>query len=140
MDKEQPVEPSQLEPILCVQCGQEIPPSTWIKRRERNKDKWDYCRDCTAKPAKSVRTTNPILGELFCTPHTGELDDLWRPINAKGELFLPGLRMCGMKDCVNRNHIVGQTHKKTKPKKITDFELLLTMIEVQDYNRRTRTR
>lgn len=139
MDKEQADVPKQFEPVLCVRCGQSIPPSTWIKRRERNKPDWDQCKDCTAKPAKTVRTSHPVLGELYCTPHTGEVNELWQPIDAEGELVLPGLRMCGMKDCVNRTHIVGQKHK-TKPKTISDLELLLTMVEVQDYNQRTRTR
>lgn len=44
---------------------------------------------------------------MDCTPYTGELDDLWRPITETGELYLPGNRLCGHKDCINPDHIEG---------------------------------
>ena len=126
--------------IICVQCGQEIVASTWSKRKSRGHERWDYCRDCTATPVRAVTINHPVLGSITCYPFSGDLDDDWNPVDAEGEPYLPGVRMCGNKDCVNRHHIIGQTHKKQKPKRITDLELLLTMVEVQEYNKRTRTR
>ena len=138
MDKERFESALKTNLIDCAQCGQRVPYTIWAKRKERNNPDWDRCRDCTAKPAKSVRLLHAVLGQISCYPYIGELDDLWRPIDDAGELYLPGERMCGLKDCVNRTHIVGQTHHRRK--KITDLELLLTMVEVQDYNKRARTR
>jgi len=138
MDKERYESALKTNLIDCAQCGQRVPYTIWAKRKERGKPDWDRCRDCTAKPAKSVRLLHAVLGQISCYPYIGELDDLWRPIDDAGELYLPGERMCGLKDCVNRTHIVGQTHHRRK--KITDLELLLTMVEVQDYNKRARTR
>ena len=138
MDKTRYQELLKTNQIDCWQCGQKVPYTIWAKRRERGKTDWDKCRDCTAKPSNAVRTIHPVLGVIICYPYIGELDDLWRPIDDSGQLFLPGERLCGLKDCVNRNHVMGLNYRK-KSKQITDFELLMAMVEVQDYNKRTRT-
>jgi len=138
MDKKRYESALKTNLIDCAQCGQKVPYTIWAKRKERGKLDWDKCRDCTATPSNAVRTIHAVLGVIVCYPYTGELDDLWRPIDGDGELYLPGERLCGLKDCVNRNHVIGLKYAK-KPKQITDLELLMSMVEVQDYNKRART-
>lgn len=43
-----------------------------------------------------------------CTPYPGELNEDWLPITETGELYMPGIRSCNHKDCVNPDH-VGKT-------------------------------
>lgn len=42
-----------------------------------------------------------------CWPYSGELDDDWNPVDFRGEPFMPGVRKCGRKDCVNGSHVEG---------------------------------
>jgi hypothetical protein len=46
-------------------------------------------------------------GKLRCIPHKGALNNDLDPIDEIGMLVLPGIRVCGHKDCVNVAHIVG---------------------------------
>jgi hypothetical protein len=100
--------------IFCERCGQNIPYSTWAKCKQRNNADWAYCVDCRAKPIRTFYWTHPILGKIYCHPYTGELDDLWRPINSRGDLHMAGERICGHKDCVNSKHVVGASRMRTK--------------------------
>jgi hypothetical protein len=65
---------------------------------------------------------------------TGELNDNWEPITEDGELYRPGERLCGLKDCVKQAHVI------TPEKPPTDHKLLIAMIEMQDYNKRVRAK
>lgn len=40
-----------------------------------------------------------------CTPYAGNLNDDWLPVTDTGELFMPGIRSCKRKDCVNPEHV-----------------------------------
>jgi hypothetical protein len=40
-----------------------------------------------------------------CTPYTGNLNDDWLPVTDTGDLFMPGVRSCERKDCVNVEHV-----------------------------------
>jgi hypothetical protein len=117
--------------LFCERCGQIIPYSTWAKRKARNKDDWDHCADCTARPIKNINFIHPILGLIRCIAYDGELDDLWRPINAVGDLYKPGERICGHKDCVNSNHVIAPS----KPV-IGDLDLILMSSEIRKATRR----
>ena len=44
-------------------------------------------------------------GVLRCEPHRGRVNDDLEPIDDAGELVLPGIRVCGHKDCVNPKHV-----------------------------------
>lgn len=121
----------------CGKCGQGIPKTTVEKRISRGVVEWDLCEDCLREPTRAIIYKHPQLGQITCYPHSGEVDALWRPVDALGELFRPGERLCGHKDCINLNHIVGkQVHRKYA----NNLESLLALIEVQDYNTRTRTK
>jgi hypothetical protein len=37
------------------------------------------------------------------------LNDDWHPIDDNGELYRPGKRLCGLKDCVRQAHIIEET-------------------------------
>jgi hypothetical protein len=37
---------------------------------------------------------------------TGELNDNWQPITDDGQLYRPGERLCGLKDCVKQAHVI----------------------------------
>ena len=117
--------------IFCRQCGIIITYEVWYKRKIRNRENWDHCRDCIATPKKVEVFVHPSLGRIACVPYVGELNELWQPINAVGDLYLPGERICGHKDCVNTNHIL-----KPEPKTVSDLDLLLGLIEIQDLNKR----
>ena len=118
--------------ILCIQCGQTIPTTTWEKRKSRKRVDWNQCKDCRAVANPRVSRVHPILGRIECKAYMGEVNDFWQPVDLNGDLFMPGERICGASDCVNRNHVVAP-----KPKQITDLELLLSLVEVQDYQRRS---
>ena len=120
----------------CGKCGQGIPKTTVEKRVSRGMEKWDLCEDCLRLPARAIVYKHPQLGQITCYPYAGDLDELWRPIDEFGVLYRPGERLCGHKDCINLNHIVGrQVHRKYA----NNLESLLALIEVQDYNTRART-
>jgi hypothetical protein len=117
--------------IFCRQCGIIISYEVWYKRKIRNRDNWDHCRDCIATPRKIEVTFHPSLGRIECVPYVGEVNELWQPINAVGDLYLPGERICGHKDCVNKNHI-----RQPEPKTVSDLDLLLGMIEIDDFHKK----
>jgi len=74
-----------------------------------------------------------VLGEITCYPYAGDVDELWRPLDASGGLFRPGVRLCGHADCVNLNHIAGkQVHKRYA----NTLETLLALAEAQGWNRK----
>jgi hypothetical protein len=117
--------------ILCKQCGIIVPYGIWYKRKIRNKPDWDHCTDCNAKPKTKEISIHPSLGRIECLPYTGELNDLWQPINAIGDLYLPGERICGKSDCVNKAHI-----RKIEKPVVDSMDLLLGLIEAQDANKK----
>jgi len=123
MDKTRYQELLKTNQINCWQCGQKVPYTIWAKRRERGKTDWDKCRDCTAKPSNAVRTIHPVLGTIFCYPHKGDVDELWRPLDDEGRLFRPGERICGHKDCINTSHILGE---KRQQRYFPDVDVIVT--------------
>ena len=121
--------------IFCVRCGQIVPRTTWEKAKSRNKPDWDHCQDCKATPRQCIKWLHPILGKIECHPYDGEVDELWRPINAVGDLYRPGERLCGHKDCINSRHIVAPP----KPV-ISDIERILMSSEIRRQDKRARTK
>lgn len=127
---------------LCIWCGNWITKDAYLKRIERKRDDPNVCKDCTdvrrAAPLskyKTKRTVHPDLGELFCYIWRGELNDDWLPIDDAGKLYMPGVRICGFKDCVAVEHVIAP-----KVMQVTDRELILGMHELQQHNRRSKAR
>jgi len=110
---------------LCDQCGQGIPLTTIEKRKSRNDPDWGLCIDCTREPVRQITYNHPVLGTIFCYPHLGDVDELWRPLDAEGKLFRPGERICGHKDCTNTSHIVGNSRSKTFVRKLQEAGVLI---------------
>lgn len=134
-------EPKQ-EPIACIRCGQSIPVSTWVKRLARKTENWDTCKDClSVNPITHIQYKHPTLGYIFCYPHQGEVDDLFRPLDEAGNLFRPGERVCGHKDCINVKHIETPKAPELLPTRerrtvVDDDELFWALIEAQKYDRK----
>lgn len=124
---------------FCSACLIEISESALFKRIERGVVNADQCEDCRdfGKPMRNSQTWNhPVLGKINCKPHTGEVDDDFRPLNKAGRLYMPGERICGLKDCIRRSHVV-RTIRGKQPKLIADpIETILALAEMQNYSKR----
>jgi hypothetical protein len=84
----------------CERCGIEVSLEAMLTREARgNNDK--RCSDCRVKPAKQIRSDYGI-----CRPWRGEVDEDLNPIDNKLKPYMPGVRLCGHKDCVNPAHIM----------------------------------
>lgn len=71
------------------------------QRAKRGRDLWG-CQECQAGKKTKIVTKYGI-----CEPYQGELDDANRPVTMRGELYRPGVRLCGYSDCINLDHIEG---------------------------------
>lgn len=112
----------------CVQCGKYIRRHAIERAKNRGKEHLTKCKDCRAKPVRSLRYNHPSLGAIECFPWSGEVDNDFNPIDDRGRLVKPGIRICGHKDCVNGNHI----EKKT----VSDVDLILGLVEAQEASKR----
>ena len=126
----------------CIWCGQWITKDAYLKRVERKRDDPNVCKDCTdvrksngLQKYKSKRTNHPELGVVWCYIWDGELNDDWYPIDDKGKLYMPGVRICGYKDCVAVQHVIAP-----KVAIVSDIDLILGMHEMQQHNRKSKTR
>jgi hypothetical protein len=126
----------------CTRCGAFILKAVVSKRKERKDQYADECKDCrdvrkyteTYFFRKVVRT-HPKLGKIECLAWSGDIDDNWNPIDENGELYRPGERICGAKDCIDIHHVI-----PPKPLTVSDTELILGMHEMQQHNRKVRTK
>jgi len=84
-----------LNEAVCRRCGWK-----WVVSPDKKDDKTLLCKSCRVKPAKVIQ-----YGVLRCEPHRGRVNDDLEPIDDAGELVLPGVRVCGHKDCVNPKHV-----------------------------------
>ena len=81
--------------LICVRCGM-----SWFVTQNKRKKTDVKCESCRMRPALSIK-----YGLDTCIPWRGEFDLEDNPV-ADGVLFLPGVRSCKHKDCVNGAHIV----------------------------------
>lgn len=84
----------------CIRCGIDVSESA-IERRKARGIYDGRCQDCRGHRAHEVKYN----GEP-CRPWRGEVDEDLNPIDRHLKLYLPGVRTCGHKDCVNKNHII----------------------------------
>lgn len=82
--------------IECRRCGFQ-----WAVSNEKRGRKDLLCVSCRMKPANMLQ-----YGKLRCIPHKGALDSELNPIDNLGQLVVPGVRVCGHRDCVNDAHVV----------------------------------
>lgn len=135
---------NQEKPLFfCSACLIPIDEDALIKRIQRQVVNADQCEDCRdfGKPMRNSQTWNhPVLGKINCKPHTGDVDDDFNPLNKAGRLYMPGERICGLKDCVRRSH-VARTIRGKQPKLIADpVETILALAEMQNYKRKNPAR
>jgi hypothetical protein len=83
----------------CERCGMGVSESA-IERRKARGTYDGLCSDCRVGPANEIKYNGTI-----CRPWRGEVDEDLNPIDGKLRLYLPGVRTCGHKDCVNKEHI-----------------------------------
>jgi hypothetical protein len=106
------------EIVYCTRCGQSQSFEQVYKRKIRNAVNAEWCRDCRDDRTEIRRDyawKHPALGKVHCWLWTGELNDNWEPITEDGELYRPGKRLCGLKDCVKQAHII-ETDAKVSDK------------------------
>jgi hypothetical protein len=120
--------------ITCQRCGMESVMNA--RQLYRKTEMTKLCRSCTAKPAVRVARNG-----LLCFPHQGEIDlDTLAPLDKNGNLYLPGHRICGSKDCCTKAHIVPLTPKNPKGPfalldgKTISFEQFLELEEKRKVN------
>lgn len=82
---------------VCKRCGFTV----WYEVGQRQRVDV-LCRDCRAVPVRSISYG---FGRA-CRPWFGDFDEFDNPV-VGGVLFLPGERVCGHRDCVERSHVVG---------------------------------
>lgn len=56
-----------------------------------------------------------------CVSHKGLYDDDDNPLDAKGNLYRPGVRLCRKRDCVNQMHIQGFKRTRTLGKPVSRY-------------------
>lgn len=124
----------------CTRCGAWIIRDIVSKRRQRNDQYADECKDCRDVRKytetyflRTVIRKHPTLGKIECLAWNGELDDDWNPIDENGDLYRPGERICGAKDCVSIHHVI-----TPKPLTVTDTELILMSMEVRKAHQRKK--
>ncbi len=88
----------------CERCGMEVSEAA-IERRKARGTYDGLCSDC-----RNGRATEIKYNGEPCRPWRGEVDEDWNPIDQKLRLYLPGVRTCGHKDCVNKQHVIAPNY------------------------------
>jgi hypothetical protein len=84
----------------CNRCGIEVSEQA-VERRKARGTYDGKCSDCRAKPTYEIKYDGDK-----CRPWSGRVDEDFNPVDQKLRLYLPGVRVCGHKDCVNKEHII----------------------------------
>jgi hypothetical protein len=110
----------------CSRCGIAISEKAVEKRKMRGT--FDgKCQDCRLNQLHEIKYDGSI-----CRPWRGEVDEDLNPIDRKLRLYLPGVRVCGHKDCVNKEHVIAPlydlelerndiSYRTGKPSSLEDF-------------------
>jgi hypothetical protein len=86
--------------LNCNRCGILVSEAA-IERRKARGTYDGRCSDCRSNKARELKYNGTV-----CRPWWGEVDEDFNPIDRNLKLYLPGIRTCGHKDCVNKDHIV----------------------------------
>ena len=84
----------------CERCGINVSEAA-VERRKARGTYDGLCADCRNGRANEIKYNGTV-----CRPWRGEVDEDFNPIDRNLKLYLPGLRTCGHKDCVNKEHII----------------------------------
>jgi hypothetical protein len=90
--------PSETVRHSCERCGRTRPVRA----------AWQLCPDCESidLPPQPVSRTARGGHVIECTPWQGEFDADDNPLDADGQLVLPGRRTCRHRDCVRPEHVI----------------------------------
>jgi hypothetical protein len=116
----------------CERCGIEIDERT-IERRKGRGILDQRCSDCRVKQLNEIKYNG-----IICRPWRGEVDEELNPIDRNLKLYLPGIRTCGHRDCVTKDHIiqVAETIDRTLELERNDISYRTGRLsELQDYMR-----
>jgi hypothetical protein len=116
----------------CERCGIEIDERT-IDRRKGRGILDQRCSDCRVKQLNEIKYNG-----IICRPWRGEVDEEFNPIDRNLKLYLPGIRTCGHRDCVTKDHIiqVAETIDRTLELERNDISYRTGRLsELQDYMR-----
>ena len=116
----------------CERCGIEITEGS-IERRKARGTFDGRCRDCRAVRSNEIKYDGDI-----CRPWRGEIDEDFNPIDRKLRLYLPGVRTCGHRDCVNKKHIIPELQKVERNLELERYDTSYRtgrLAELQDYMR-----
>jgi len=97
------------EIVYCTRCGIGQSAEQVYKRKERKAENPEWCRDCRdtrTRITRDYKWKHPVLGRISCWLWLYEINDDWMPITDDGQLYRPGERICGKKDCVRLAHII----------------------------------
>lgn len=89
----------------CSRCGISISEAA-IERRKARGTFDGRCQDCRGHKSNELKYDGEV-----CRPWRGEVDEELNPIDRKLRLYLPGVRTCGHRDCVSKQHIIPPTPK-----------------------------
>ena len=87
----------------CERCGMNVSEAA-VERRKARGTYDGLCADCRNGRANEIKYNGTV-----CRPWRGEVDEDFNPVDRNLKPYLPGLRTCGHKDCVNKEHIVKAT-------------------------------
>jgi hypothetical protein len=114
----------------CERCGIEIDSKT-IERRKGRGILDQRCYDCRVKQLNEIKYNG-----LICRPWRGEVDEDLNPIDGQLRLYLPGVRVCGHKDCVNKEHIISPpTQRNIELERFDTSYRTGRLAELDDYMR-----
>ena len=78
------------------------------------------CESCRASRRNRITYSDGNI----CLPWHGAFDEDDNPLDDAGDLYLPGVRICGHKDCCEPSHIDGQPsvpeRKRGRPVRLVD--------------------
>jgi hypothetical protein len=114
----------------CERCGIEIDERTIERRRARGMTD-QRCSDCRTQHLYEIR-----YNDIVCRPWRGEVDEDLNPIDGQLRLYLPGIRTCGHRDCVNKDHIISPPREHNVELERFDTSYRTgRLAELQDYMR-----
>jgi hypothetical protein len=96
--------------FVCERCGVKQS-TTAVPGEKATRRRSPLCESCQAKPVTTVMTA---YGR--CRPHKGPFDADDNPVDDfTGELYRPGKRLCGMRDCIELKHIESTKVRAARP-------------------------
>jgi hypothetical protein len=84
----------------CERCGMNVSEAA-VERRKARGTYDGLCADCRNGRANEIKYNGSV-----CRPWRGEVDEDLNPVDRNLRLYLPGVRICAHKDCVNKEHII----------------------------------